>query len=148
MIGTFQCVYVCVYMYMYVCVCMFSVPCHEEEERSVISLRQCFSSLRQAEDWRIKVHWFLQPPGHRLKCELWLGPLLGCWRCSYCNPHHPIHPLPLNTQFPSPVFFIATFPTIISVCFGQIAQYVYFPTAQRHSADSKHTEAEFLHGRP
>lgn len=23
---------------------------------------------------RIKVHWFLQPPGHRLKCELWPQP--------------------------------------------------------------------------
>lgn len=45
-----------VHVWIHVLVCVFVVPCHDEEGGSVISLRQCFSSLRQAEDWRIKVH--------------------------------------------------------------------------------------------
>lgn len=92
-------VHVCIHVF----VCLFAVPCHDEEERSLILARQCFSSLRQAQDCRIKVHWFLQPPGHGLKCELWLRPLLDVFLPPH--PHLQSHPSPVSEySLPSPVF--------------------------------------------
>lgn len=121
-------------------------------KRSLISVRQCFSRLRQVEDWGIKVHWFLQPPGHRLKCELWLRPLLEVCLLAPTTPTTTsipsIHPLPLSTHFSSSFFFffppLATFPAVTSVCFGLIAQRVCSPGADRQSSDRKRTQVEFF----
>lgn len=118
------------------CLYLFPVPCHDEDGRSVISLRQCLSNVRQAEDWRIRLHWFLQPPGHKLKCELWLRPSqLAIILFIPCC---------LTLTFPVLFFLKATFPTATNVCFSLIAQRVRSPAAQRQSSDSKSTQNTFL----
>lgn len=82
------------------CVCVFPWACHDEVEKGLISPRKCFSSLSHAEVWRNKVHRFLQPPGHRLKCELWLRPLLEVFLLTAPTSATPPLIHPLNTSYP------------------------------------------------
>lgn len=101
---------------VYVSVCC-TLSWQGREKKNLISLRQCFSNLSQAEVWRIKVHWFLQPPGHRLKCEL--TPLLEVFLSTdpTSTPyHHPIHPLARNADFPSAVYKGIMFWGCLSLC--------------------------------
>lgn len=103
------------------CLCVFPWACHDEVEKGLISPRKCFSSLSHAEVWRIKVHWFPQPPGHRLKCELWPRPLLEVFLLTAPNSATPplIHPLlpPYPRALSKGIICLLIHPVIVVVWF-------------------------------